>query len=78
MPQNAFEYFIGRENARLVDLLEKNPGVSAVIQGLLEAAVNYCEQRGCRFEQLRLVDSYVLPTPEGDARIEARFQVLGN
>ena len=45
MPASAFEYFLSRENARLVQLLERNHDISAAIQGILESAVAFCDQK---------------------------------
>jgi hypothetical protein len=70
---NAFEYFLARENARVVRLLERNHDVSAAIQGLLESAVNYCEQKGMPFERLKLRNAYVIPTERGDSKVLIEF-----
>lgn len=59
MPTSAFEYFLGRRNARVVDLLERNESVSATLQGLLEHLVDVADEKGCRFEDLELDSPFV-------------------
>lgn len=70
---SAFEYFLNRENARLVQLLERNHDVAAAIQGLLESAVSYCEQKGMPYDRLKLRGSYVVPTDAGDSKVVIDF-----
>ena len=72
-PASAFQYFLDRENARLVQLLERNHDVSAAIQGLLESAVSYCEQKGMPYERLKMKDAYVVPTDKGDSKVVINF-----
>lgn len=59
MPENAFEVFLGRQNARVVRLLEQNHSVSGAIQGLLEHLVSVAEDRGVDFADLELEDVFV-------------------
>lgn len=59
MAENAFQYFLGRQNARVVKLLEQNHGVSAALQGLLEHLVAVAEDRGVEFSDLQLEDVFV-------------------
>lgn len=59
MPTNAFEFFLGRQNARVVKLLEQNHDVSAALQGLLEHLVSVAEDRGVEFRDLALEDVFV-------------------
>lgn len=70
---SAFEYFLNRENARLVQLLERNHDIGAAIQGLLESAVNYCEQKGMPFERLKMRGAHVIPTDAGDSKVVIDF-----
>lgn len=73
MPTTAFEYFLNRESARLVQLLERNHDVSAAIQGILESAVAYCDQKGMPFERLKLRGAHVIPTDAGDSKVVIDF-----
>lgn len=70
---NAYEYFLNRENARLVQLLERNHDFSAALAGLIESAVSYCEQKGMPFERLKMRDAYVIPTEAGDSKVLVNF-----
>jgi hypothetical protein len=70
MPTSAFEYFLGRRNARVVSLLERNEGVAAMLQGLLEHLVDVAEERGVPFEDL-VVDR---PFVHGEY-LKARIQI---
>jgi hypothetical protein len=55
VPANAFEFFLQRENARRVDLLEKNLDVSEAMISMLDALVAYSNARGVPFEHLEIV-----------------------
>ena len=57
MPANAYEYFVGRENRRLVRMLERNHDLAAMVQGLLEFLVEYCDRTG------RSVDDVTIDRP---------------
>lgn len=73
MPNNAYEFFLNRENARFVQLLEKNHDFSAALAGLIESAVNYCDQKGMPFERLKMRDAFVIPTDSGDSKVLINF-----
>lgn len=70
---SAYEYFLNRDNARLVRLLERNHDVSAAIQGLLESAVAYCDQKGMPYERLKMRGAHVIPTDAGDSKVIIDF-----
>lgn len=59
MPQSAFEYFLGRENARIVQLLEDNREIAETIQGLLERMVEYCHHKGIDPRTVAIRDPYI-------------------
>lgn len=59
MAESAFHYFIQRRNARVVQLLERNESVSAMLQGLLEHLVSVAEDHGVPFEQVELDRPFV-------------------
>jgi hypothetical protein len=73
MPASAFEYFLSRENARIVQLLERNHDVAAALQGLLESAVAFCDQKGMPYERLKMRGAYVIPTDAGDSMVKIDF-----
>lgn len=59
MPANAFEFFLNRQNARAVQLLERNHSVAGALQGIIEHLVSVAEDEGVPFEDLRLEDVFV-------------------
>jgi hypothetical protein len=59
VPSNAFEYFLGRQNARIVKVLEDNRDISEAIQGLLERIVEHCDQRGIPPHKVAIRDPYI-------------------
>jgi hypothetical protein len=61
VPENAFQYFLGRQNARIVQLLERNPDIAGTIQALLEHLVIYCDEEGVDFEHVRLIEPHISP-----------------
>lgn len=73
MPASAFEYFLNRNNARIVQLLERNHDFSSALQGILESAVSYCDQKGMPFERLKMTGAYVIPTDRGDSKVVIDF-----
>lgn len=75
MPSNAFEFFIGRTNSDVVQLLEQNHDVSRVIMGLLQELVTFARDKGVPFHRVRLHDAHVVPTDAGYAQVQARFIV---
>jgi hypothetical protein len=71
MPESAFEVFLGRNNARCVQLLEQNHDVSGFFQGLLERFVEHCNQHGATFDRL-VVDN---PVVTEDGYVQFRLRV---
>lgn len=59
MATNAFEFFMGRQNARVVHLLERNHNVSGALQGILEHMVSVADAEGVPFEDVSLEDVFV-------------------
>jgi hypothetical protein len=59
MAENAFQVFQGRQNARVVQLLEKNHDISGAISGLLTQLVEMCDQKGVDFEEITLRDVFI-------------------
>lgn len=59
MATTAFEYFVGRDNQRMVYLLEQNESVSKFVQGLLDHLVSYCDREGVKFADLEIDMPYV-------------------
>lgn len=59
MPANAFEYFMGRQNRRVVDLLEQNHDLSGAVQGLLERIVDFCNAKGLNVAEVIVRDAYI-------------------
>jgi hypothetical protein len=55
MAQSAFEVFLHRENARKVELLQKNHDVSDALMGILDQLVTYANAKGVPFEDVELV-----------------------
>jgi|OpeIllAssembly_1097287.scaffolds.fasta_scaffold00003_12 hypothetical protein len=75
MAETAFQYFQGRTNSRVVNLLERNHDVSKVVLGLLEALVQFADDKGVPIERVKLHDAYLEPTDAGYAQLRARFVV---
>jgi hypothetical protein len=69
MPTSAFEYFVGRRNAAMVQLLERNPEVSGFMQALLEHLVDWSKEHGVRYEDIKLD----VPFVSHDGYIRARI-----
>jgi ribosomal protein L22 len=65
-----FEYFVGRQNRNLVDMLEANRDVSQFFMSVLEHLVAHAQENGKRFDQLKIEDPYVSP----DGYIRARVR----
>ncbi len=59
MPANAFEFFMGRQNARVVMLLEKNHDLSGAVQGLLERVVDFCNAKGLDASKVIVRDAHI-------------------
>lgn len=68
MPATAFEVFVGRENQKVVRLLEQNRDVSQFVMSVLDHLVKHCEATGTHFRDLQIRDPYVSP----DGYIRAR------
>lgn len=75
MAENAFQYFQGRTNSRVVSLLERNHDVSSAVMGLLNALVQFADDKGVPIERVKLHDAFVEPTDAGYAQMRARFVV---
>ena len=75
MAENAFQHFQGRTNSRVVSLLERNHDVSGVIMGLLNALVQFADDKGVPIERVKLNDAFIEPTVAGYAQMRARFVV---
>jgi len=65
-----FEYFVGRQNRKMVDLLEANRDVSQFFMSVLDHLVAHAEANGKRFDQLKIEDPFVSP----DGYIRARVR----
>lgn len=76
MPASPFEWFISSDNARLVNALARNRDLSACVMGLIESAVNYANAKGVSIDKVRIRDSFVIPTDDGDAQIRVTFYAL--
>ena len=50
---------MGRQNARVVDLLEQNRDLSGAVQGLLERIVDFCNAKGLDVSKVIVRDAYV-------------------
>jgi hypothetical protein len=72
MATNALEYFIERNNARVVRLLETNHSVAGAIRGLLEHLVEFAEEKGVPYTAVELTDVHVTRNHELVARIYAK------
>lgn len=69
MPENAFQYFVGRRNAACVRMLEQNHEVSNFLQSILEHLVDYANQKGMAFADVKLDSPFV----SSDGYIKARI-----
>lgn len=76
MATTPFEYFLNRDNARMVQLLERNHDFSSALMGIIESAVKYCDQKGQPFEKLKMRDAYVIPTGDGDSKVLITFTFI--
>lgn len=70
MATTAFEYFLGREQSRMVRFLERNESFSTFVEALLAHLTKLAEERGCRPEDIELLTPFV----QGEY-IQARFRV---
>ncbi len=59
MSENAYQYFVGRQNARIVQLLERNREIAATVQAVLEQTVEFCDHRGLDFDKLKVRDATI-------------------
>lgn len=59
MATSAFEYFLGRENARIVRFLERNHSVSSFMQALVAHLTEFAEKNHLRPEDLELELPYI-------------------
>jgi hypothetical protein len=59
MPANAYEYFVGRTNARIVKLLDENPEISQTILRLLEEMVEFADHKGVSPRKLGIHDAVI-------------------
>lgn len=59
MPENAFQYFLGRKSARVVKLLEDNNEVAEYMQGLLEELVQVADKAGVPYRKLGIRDAFI-------------------
>lgn len=73
MPQNALEFFIGRTNARVVDLLETNRSLAVTLQGLFEQMGVIAQEKGVPLAHVKLRDVFI---HEGPAGLNLRGRVL--
>lgn len=68
----SFDTYIGRRQARIVGLLERNPSVRSFIQELVMKLSVHAEARGGTFEQLTL-DQPSIANVTGDEYVRARI-----
>ncbi len=68
MATSPFEYFVGRQNQRMVQLLERNRDVSEFFYAVLDHLVEHANAKGKRFEDLQIHDPFV----SSDGYIRAR------
>jgi hypothetical protein len=67
MPLTPFQYFLGRENQRKVEILEKNHDIAGFFDGLLDHLVNFSNREGVPIENIQIKDAWIA----GDKRINA-------
>jgi ketopantoate reductase len=73
MPENAFQFFLGRKNAKLVKLLEENTEVSEFFQGILEELVAVADKEGVPYSRLGVRDAFIhAPTKTIRAQVVLR------
>lgn len=73
MATTAFEYFLGRENQRIVKFLERNESVSSFLQALVAHLSEFAEKESIRIEDIELEAPYI--TPDGYLRGRVRKKV---
>ena len=72
MATTAYEYFAGRQNARIVKFLERNESVASFVQALADELSEFCEKNKIRPEDIELE----LPYIAHDEHIRARVRRL--
>lgn len=72
MPASAYEYFVGRTNARVVRLLDDNPQISTMILRLLEEMVEHADHRGVKPKDLGIADARITHDGHFSGRIVLR------
>jgi hypothetical protein len=70
MPDNSFEFFLGRRRRACTDLLEHNEDVAGFMAALLEHLVDYSRAEGIPYKAIRLD----LPFVTNDGRIVAQIR----
>lgn len=68
----SYDQYIGRRQARIVALLERNRSVRTFIQDLVEKLSEHAELRGGRFEHVALDKPFIL-NHTGDEYVRARI-----
>lgn len=68
MATNPYEHFVGRENQKMVRLLEENREVSEFFYTVLQHLVDHANAKGKAFKDLQIHDPFV----SSDGYIRAR------
>lgn len=69
MPTTPFEYFVGRQNQRMVQLLESNREISEFFYNVLDHLVEHANAKGKRFADLKID----MPHVTSDGYLKARI-----
>jgi len=68
--ESPFDFFVQRQNSRMVELLEENREVSRFIMALLTHLEQHARETGIRYADLRIDDPHVT----ADGYIRARIR----
>lgn len=67
-----FEFFVGQQNKRMVELLEENREVSQFVMSLLTHLEQHARETGTPYRNLRIVDPHVTADGYVRARVVTR------
>jgi hypothetical protein len=68
--ESPFDFFVQRQNQRMVTLLEENHDVSRFVMAVLDHLEQHARAQGLRYADLRIEDPHV--TPDGYIRARIR------
>lgn len=68
--ESPFDFFVGSQNRRMVELLEENREVSRFFMSVLDHLVAHAKATGTRYRDLRIEDPHVT----ADGYIRARVK----